>query len=152
MARRKGAKVVQRQMEARHRQFADLYLSDPSRNAVRAYQTTYPKAKVKSTWSSASQLLKHPRVADYIKQREAELAAVAKTTQLEVLEGLRKIKDVGLQELEIQNDKLGGIRYKRLVDANNASRALELLGKTERMFVERVEQETTHKFSFVVKK
>lgn len=145
-------KRVETQMEARHRQFADLYLSDSSRNASRAYMQVYPDCTPQAAWSSASDLLKHPKVRKYIAEREEELTQAAKLDQAYVLEGLKDIAQVGRATLEIQNDKEGGIKYKRMVDAGNAARALELLGKTQKMFVERVEQTVEHRFQFSVKK
>jgi phage terminase small subunit len=139
-------------MEDRHRQFADLYLADPTRNATRAYLQIYPGSSQAAAYSSASALLKHPRMVVYLAEREEELTKAAKLEQCYVLEGLKEIVQVGRVALEIKNDKEGGIKYRRMVDAGNAARALELLGKTQKMFVDRVESEVTHRFQFMVKK
>lgn len=143
---------IERQMEARHRQFADLYLRDPSRNAAQAYQQTYPNASPPTAWSNASKLLKHAIVAAYIAEREAELTKAAKIEQSYVLAGFKKIAEIGTQTITVRSRKKGGAVYDTLVDGTNGNRALEALARTQKMFVDRVESSVTHRFEFIVKK
>jgi len=140
-------------MEARHRQFADLYLCDPSRNAAQAYMQTYPDASQQTAWQNGSKLLKHATVSAYIAEREAELSKAAGLEQAYVLRGLKKIADTCSADMHIKgNHKLRLTPYTRLVDADAANRSFELLGRTQRMFVDRVESEVVHRFQFTVKK
>lgn len=151
-----GTKVI----DAKHKQVVDTYLADPRRNQAQAYMSVY-NCTPESAWSAATRLFKDVRVAEYLEMREKEIADAAKVKQVEVLEGLKIIAQTGLQKLKARTRAtknedgetiLEPQDYVRLVDGSNAAKALELLGKTEKMFTDRIEQETTHRFVFSVNK
>lgn len=148
-------------IDAKHKRVIDVYLADPQRRQALAYTTVYPDCKIESSWSSANRLFKNDAVSKYLEMREKEIADAAKVKQVEVLEGLKIIASTGLQKLKARTRAtknehgetiLEPQDYVRLVDGSNAAKALELLGKTEKMFTDRIEQETTHRFVFRVDK
>ncbi len=52
--------------------FADYLLTDPGQNATQAYLKAYPKSTAKAAESSASDLLRNPKVAAYLDEERAK--------------------------------------------------------------------------------
>lgn len=62
------------------RAFCDYLLTDPEQNATACYQKAYPKSSLKAAESSASDLLRNPKVVEYL---EAARAKRSERTQID---------------------------------------------------------------------
>ena len=65
------AKLNEHGLTDKHQVFADTYLCDPELNATKAYMVAYPKSSAKSAESSASEILRNPKVKKYIESQQA---------------------------------------------------------------------------------
>lgn len=62
-------------MNEKHRRFADLYIQ--SLDAIKSYQTVYPKAKHESAKVKSSLLLRNVNIAKYVKEATNRISEVA---------------------------------------------------------------------------
>lgn len=77
--------------------FADHYLK--SNNATSAYKSAYPNCKSDATsWVNGSKLLRNAKVAQYIKQKQDEMAKREIIKKEDILNDLKYIVTMNLQE------------------------------------------------------
>jgi len=76
-------------MNDRQRKFAELVVQ--GRPASRAYQEAGYSATGNSAEASASQLLRNPKVAEYVEELRGEVKAASKFTRESKLEGIYEI-------------------------------------------------------------
>lgn len=145
--------------------FADYYLEDQDRNAKAAYLKAYPKSSDKAAESSASDLLRHPKVSLYVQERLDQMLAKVRerfeVSEERVLGLLARIafsqvsdffewgpEGVKLKPSELLTEeqvvavaevsKTGGTVRLKLHDK---LRALELLGKRLKLWSDKMEHE-----------
>lgn len=109
-------------------------------NATEAYRTAYnPKTMSdENIWTEASKLLKHPKVAPRLAQLQAKVEERAIVSKEWVISRLVENVNRAMQAEEVtgaDGEPTGLFRYEGSV----ANRALELLGKELKMFIDRKE-------------
>lgn len=157
-------------MNAKHKAFADNYLKDPTRNARKAYQKVYPKAKDNTADVNASVLLKNTKVSEYITKVEAKTTENVEITNEMILNEYKKLaffdirklynEDGTLKEItELDDDSaavVAGMDVSVLFDKNDKTpallkkiklsdrkAALDSLAKIKGMFIDKVETKDT---------
>lgn len=131
-------------MNMKQQRFCDEYLKDC--NGTRAYMVAYPDSSEESAWSSASELLRNPKVKQYIEEHNAKLhnskicdAEEIRQLLTEIARGL----DTGKSESIVVENVGGGVSKARKVtkrpDERDRIKALELLGKCNSLFTEKVD-------------
>lgn len=115
------------EINAKHKQFADFYLSDPTRNARQAYKKVYPKSKDNAADVSASVLLKNPKVKAYIEKINQKTTEQVELTREMVIN-------------QIIEDRKKANELKQVAVAMKGN---ELLGKHLGMFTENINVKDT---------
>jgi phage terminase small subunit len=131
--------------------FCQVYQTDPELNATKAYQAAYPKCKSEKTaGAAAARLLGNDRIQAYLEsQRKKDESESDKRRRL-VLESLQLMVDVGL-EVKESKDANGNVISRKFNDVNAGSKGVELLGKHEKMFTDKVEHSGEMKLTGVLK-
>lgn len=111
-----------------------------SGNATEAYRTAYNPKKMsdENIWTEASKLLKHPKVAPRLAQLQSKVAERAIVSKEWVISRLVENVNRAMQAEAVKGqdgEVTGEFRYEGSV----ANRALELLGKELKMFIDRKE-------------
>ncbi len=146
MSEEKSTEIVVNTIRPKHRNFCNEYLKDY--NAEQAYIRTYPNVKVASARRLASNLLTNINIRAYIAQRIKEREEIVLYDAAYVVEGLKSVysrcmqaapvtKFDFLQRREVQvmaDDDNGNPVGVYQFDAQNANKALELLGKAKGLF------------------
>lgn len=100
------------EINAKHKQFADFYLSDPTRNARQAYKKVYPKSKDNAADVSASVLLKNPKVKAYIEeinQRTTEQVELTREMVInQIIEDRKKANELKQIAVAMKGNELLG--------------------------------------------
>lgn len=130
---------------AKHKEFARQFIVDFNATQA-AIRSGYSESTAKAT---AYKILARNDVQAELKRIQAEVEDRDELTREWVEKRLMKVAGRCLQEVEILTDKVGrpltetdddGVdRMICRFDAAGANRSLELLGKTKRMFVDRIE-------------
>ena len=131
-------------MNMKQQRFCDEYLKDC--NGTRAYMVAYPDSSEESARRSASELLTNIDVKQYIEEHNAKLhnskicdAEEIRQLLTEIARGL----DTGKSESIVVENVGGGVSKARKVtkrpDERDRIKALELLGKCNSLFTEKVD-------------
>lgn len=114
-------------MTEKQKRFCDEYLIDL--NATRAYKAAYPSVKKDETAAvCASQILRNPKVAAYISERQQDRQRRTEITQDMVV---RELRDIAMADASDASDS--DMKY------SSKLKALELLGRHLGMFKDKVE-------------
>lgn len=126
----------------RHRAFVEAYVRLGV--AWRAYAETHPRASEATAQTEGPALLRNPRIAEAVAERRADLANAKGLTREWVLDGLERVYRQAvdgapkvLRDGELARDADGEVI--REWHPQGALRALELIGKTHAMWVDRVD-------------
>jgi phage terminase small subunit len=138
-------KQHKRQAEDRHELFCQMYTSDPERNATRVYKTLYPNCKAEnSAAENACKLLKTPKVRARIAELERPICDRMGATREWIVEQL--IDVVVKSKIPAQVEKYDPVAGEIVgtgefvFDSHGANKALEILGKIQGMFIQKIEQ------------
>lgn len=122
--------------------FADYYLANGC-NATQAYSDTYPKASVATAQQNGCKLLKQIYVHEYITKRQQELQEKTHVTQEYCIMNLKEVVERALQHKPVlEYDKATGQMRETgeyTFDSIGANKALELLGKTLGIYVDKTD-------------
>lgn len=92
------------------RKFIDTYIADPDMNATRCYLAIYPNTKKEETAAvCASQLLRKPKVKEYLDKKRAALAKKFNISQERVLEEYAKLAFYNVQDMFDDEGRLENI-------------------------------------------
>lgn len=101
--------------EKKYKMVADAYLA-MGMNGVKAYQSVYPDASDSTASVEMNRILKIPKIADYVAERQSEVSESHGITFDSQLEDLERAKEVALNNkqigayarcIELQNKMLG---------------------------------------------
>lgn len=129
-------------LTANQQKFADYYLANGC-NATKAYMSTYPKASAETAAVNGCRFLKNNYIHDYIEKRQLELQEKTQVTQEYCIMNLKEVTERCLQHKPVMEfNKMTGKfeptgEYQ--FDSIGANKALELLGKTLGIYVDKVD-------------
>lgn len=122
--------------------FADYYLANGC-NGTKAYMSTYPKASAETAAVNSCRMLKNNYVHDYIEKRQLELQEKTKVTQEYCIMNLKEVVERSLQHKPVMefNRETGKLEQtgEYQFDSIGANKALELLGKTLGIYIDKVD-------------
>ena len=131
-------------MNMKQQRFCDEYLKDC--NGTRAYVVAYPDSNEDSARSSACDLLANPSVKQYIEEHNEKLhkSKIADAEEIrQLLTEIARGLDTGKSESIVVENVGGGVSKARKVtkrpDERDRIKALELLGKCNSLFTEKVD-------------
>ncbi|WP_257306282.1 terminase small subunit [Geothrix campi] len=146
---------MSRALRAKHREFADTLLADPTMNATRSYMAVYPKCGEEAARRNAARLLTRADIAEYMSNAIQERSARTAVDQDYVVTGLLEVTKRCLQREPLMigrgKDRRQAVEFVTTpegdevlaqvfqFDSTGANRALELLGKHLGIFVDRTE-------------
>ena len=122
--------------------FADYYLANGC-NATKAYMDTYPKVIESTASVNGCKMLKNMHVHDYIMKRQAEIQEKTQVTQEYCVKNLKEVVERCLQHKQVMEfnrttgkvEPTGEFQF----DSTGANKALELLGKTLGIYVDKTD-------------
>ena len=126
-------------LNKRQKTFCDLLRADPKLNQYQAYIKAYPACKSKSgAMSSASMLLRNPKVVAYLASFDAKITEATGLTQEKIITDILELLEMCLGRTNspvIASDKDGNINQQMVkkLDSAGAKGALELLAKHKKM-------------------
>ena len=127
------------ELTAKQKCFVDEYLVDG--NGTRAaIAAGYSE---QTAYAIACENLTKPEIAAAVAAGQAAKAERCQISADEIIKGIYDIA-VACSKTAPIYDKKGNIIGQAPIDSANANRSWELLGKTKRLFVDRIEQETTN--------
>lgn len=127
--------------------FANEYLVDL--NATRAYKKAYPNVKKDSVAASAAvRMLRNVKVKNYIDEQLKRIEDESIADAAEVMKYLTKVMRNELKEevvvVEGEGEGCSSARIvKKDISAKDRNKAAELLGKRYRLFVDKVESDSS---------
>ena len=131
-------------MNMKQQRFCDEYLKDC--NGTRAYVVAYPDSNEDSARSSACDLLANPSVKQYIEEHNEKLhkSKIADAEEIrQLLTEIARGLDTGKSESIVVENVGGGVSKARKVtkrpDERDRIKALELLGKCNSLFTDKVD-------------
>ena len=107
-------------------------------NATDAYRKVYWWSD-KSAWELASRLLKNIKVSEYLKEKSQKTIEKEETWVEYVVRNLKEIIEIwmGRQEIELKG------KHQKIYDLKNVNSALEKLWKYHKMYIDKVESDTS---------
>lgn len=141
-------------LTAQNKAFLDYYRADPEHRHGENYMRAYPGCKtLKSARVSSCQILGKELAQQYLQKKASKAAAAVDLQEEDILRDLIKVKNMcmGVEDSPfVKVTKDGDIVDGTAADFNpaGANKALELLGKTKRMFVDKVETNTNMEVEF----
>lgn len=122
--------------------FADYYLANGC-NATKAYMDTHSKASEDTAKVNGCKMLKNMYVHDYILKRQSEIQEKTQVTQEYCVKNLKEVVERCLQHKAVMEyNKVTG-KYEPTgefqFDSTGANKALELLGKTLGIYVDKTD-------------
>ncbi len=130
-------------MTEKQKRFCDEYLIDL--NGTRAYKAAYPSVKNDNTAAaSASELLRNPKVREYLDERLKQLHDEKTANAAEVMEYLTAVmrgeSSASVVVVEGEGDGISSAKIVRKPpDEKERLKAAELLGKRFGMFTDKVD-------------
>ena len=133
MARKNPNKLTDQQQK-----FVDEYLTDPEQNATAAYLRAYPKSSQKAAESSASDLLRKPKIAAAIQKAMDKRSEKVGVTAQKMMDDLCLLRDMclGIKSMPktiIVDGKAVEAEVKE-VNPAGASKAVELISRHTKFF------------------
>ena len=128
------------QMLARLGYAAVILEGKPNREAY--LLSGYKATTIKTQDCGASEILRDPKVQAYIQAQRKKMEEKTMVTREYVLKGLMEVHQKASQNVPIL-DKKGRPTGEYRFDSGGANKALELLGKTKAMFVDKKEENLT---------
>jgi len=133
MARKNPNKLTDQQQK-----FVDEYLTDPEQNATAAYRKAYPKSSAKAAESSASDLLRKPKVAAAIQEAMDKRSEKAGVSAQKMMDDLCLLRDMCLgvkpQPKTLIIDGQAVEVEAKEVNPAGASKAVELISRHTKFF------------------
>ena len=122
--------------------FADYYLANGC-NATKAYMSTYLKASEETAKVNGCRMLKNEHVHDYILKRQEEIQEKTQVTQEYCVMNLKEVVERSLQHKPVMefNKATGKLEPtgEYVFDSTGANKALELLGKTLGIYIDKTD-------------
>ena len=104
-----------KELKPEHKIFAENYVI--AWNGTKSYQVAYPDSSYESAMSSACDLLRNPKILDYIEEIQKDLAKLAGLSALSNLNELKAILD---KEGEQTKDRIKAIEVINKMLGNDA--------------------------------
>jgi phage terminase small subunit len=156
------AEKPEKELSMEHERFCFLYVRNG--NATKSYMAVYPGSGYNAAGVSASQLLKNPRIQERVGILRAERLEALRISEEDIKADLARLKNYNVSDFyegdrlknlnEIDSDltyAIEGIEFETTtteagetvkvskIKLANKLRPLELLGKTHKMFTDKVE-------------
>ncbi len=126
-------------LNKRQKMAADCYRKDKTSNKSAAYRHAYPDCSEASVNACASQLFNNPKVVAYLTEMEAKITRKVNISQEGIITDLIEMKDMALGKVKMPMVRI--TKDGEVIEAEGynfdgaaAGKALELLGKNQKMF------------------